>query len=210
MAYNKDDYRVDSISIDLDVDEDAEEKEKEYVMGITVAIMNIANEFISRHPNLDVCTSYGLTELLKDIRRKYKTDIDNIKELNILWDIYTIICCHCRIKPTLFRFSIMVGINKDTINSWINGEYGGRVSSGHSVSAKKWREECESSLYDDVIQTGNIGSMFALKANYGYRDNIQIIQSDGRDLLPEYSREEIAARAKVVDLLPDSPDDLPD
>lgn len=52
--------------------------------------------------------------------------------------------------------------------------------------------------------------MFALKANYGYRDNIQIIQSDGRDLLPEYSREEIAARAKVVDLLPDSPDDLPD
>lgn len=51
--------------------------------------------------------------------------------------------------------------------------------------------------------------MFALKANYGYRDNIQIIQSDGRDLLPEYSREEIAARAKVVDLLPDSPDDLP-
>lgn len=108
------------------------------------------------------------------------------------------------------RYSVMTGIDNTTITSWINGEYAGRVSSGHSQTAKKWKSECESSLYDEVIQTGNIGCMFALKANYGYRDNIQIIQSDGRDLLPEYSREEIAARAKVVDLLPDSPDDLPD
>ena len=52
--------------------------------------------------------------------------------------------------------------------------------------------------------------MFALKANYGYRDNIQIIQSDGHDMRPEYSREEIAARAKIVDMLPDSVAELPD
>ena len=185
MAYNnnKDDYKVDNIVIELDTDEDTEEAEKEYIANITAKIMTITNEFISRHPNID---------------------------LGILWDIYTVICCTCRIKPTLMRYSVMTGIDNTTITSWINGEYAGRVSSGHSQTAKKWKSECESSLYDEVIQTGNIGCMFALKANYGYRDNIQIIQSDGRDLLPEYSREEIAARAKVVDLLPDSPDDLPD
>lgn len=212
MAYNnnKDDYKVDNIVIELDTDEDTEEAEKEYIANITAKIMSITNEFISRHPNIDLCTSQGLTELLKDIRRKYKANIDDIKELGILWDIYTVICCTCRIKPTLMRYSVMTGIDNTTITSWINGEYAGRVSSGHSQTAKKWKSECESSLYDEVIQTGNIGCMFALKANYGYRDNIQIIQSDGRDLLPEYSREEIAARAKVVDLLPDSPDDLPD
>lgn len=212
MAYSnsKDDYKVDNIVIELDTDEDTEEAEKEYIANITVKIMSIANEFISRHPSINLCTSQGLTELLKDIKRKYKANIDDIKELSILWDIYTVICCVCRIKPTLIRFCIMIGISRDTVNSWINGEYAGRVSSGHSDTARKWKSECESTLYDEVIQTGNIGCMFALKANYGYRDNIQIIQNDGRDLLPEYSREEIAARAKVVDLLPDSPDDLPD
>mgnify|MGYP000858652891 CR=1 FL=1 len=205
----KEEYKVSEFIIELDT-EDKEEQEKEFISRITAEIMTIANDFITRHPNVNICTSQGITELFKDIKRKYKADINNIKELNILWDIYTIICCTCRIKPTLMRYSVMTGIDNTTITSWINGEYAGRVSSGHSQTAKKWKSECESSLYDEVIQTGNIGCMFALKANYGYRDNIQIIQSDGRDLLPEYSREEIAARAKVVDLLPDSPDDLPD
>ena len=104
----------------------------------------------------------------------------------------------------------MTGIDNTTITSWINGEYAGRVSSGHSQTAKKWKSECESSLYDEVIQTGNIGCMFALKANYGYRDNIQIIQSDERGGLPVYSREEIAARAGTVAQLPDNVGDLPD
>lgn len=208
MAKN-DDYTVDSFVIELDTD-DKEESEREYIEHITATIMTIANSFILRHPNINICSSQGITELLKDIGRKYKTDIDNIKELNILWDIYTVICCTCRIKPTMLRFAIMIRVNRDTLQSWIKGENAGRVASGHSVSAQKWKNECESTLYDEVIQTGNIGCMFALKANYGYRDNIQIIQSDERSGLPTYSREEIAARAQTVDLLPDSAEELPD
>lgn len=208
---NKDNYSVDEFIIELDAD-DKEESEKEYIQGIVNDIMSIANSFINRHPNINICSSQGITELLKDIKRKYKKyiDINNIKQLNILWDIYTIICCTCRIKPTLMRYCIMIGIDNDTVQSWIKGEYAGRVSSGHSATARKWKHECEATLYDEVIQTGNIGCMFALKANYGYRDNIQIIQSDGRDLLPEYSREEIAARAALVDHMPDDIDGLPD
>ncbi len=211
MGYSKEKekYQVTEIDITLDTD-DKEEQEREYINNIAFRIMEIANDYIQRHPNIDICTSQGITELFKDIKRKYKADINNIKELNILWDIYTCICCTCRIKPTLMRYCIMVGISQDTMNSWIKGEYAGRVTSGHSESAQKWKSECESTLYDEVIQTGNIGCMFALKANYGYRDNIQIIQSDGRDQLPEYSREEIAARAKIVDQLPESVDDLPE
>lgn len=205
----KEDYKVSEFIIELDTD-DKEEQEKEYISHITAKIMTIANNFIARHPNVNICTSQGITELFKDIKRKYKADINNIDELNILWDIYTIICCTCRIKPTLMRYCIMIGIHGDTMNSWIRGEYSGRVASGHSDSARKWKGECESSLYDEVIQTGNIGCMFALKANYGYRDNIQIIQADSHDMLPEYSREEIAARAKIVDMLPDAVSDLPD
>lgn len=208
MAKN-DGYTVDSFTIELDT-EDKEQSEREYIEHITNTIMTIANNFISRHPNINIGSSQGLSELLKDISRKYKANIDDIKELNILWDIYTIICCTCRIQPTLLRFSMMIGVNKDTFNSWLKGEYSGRVASGHSVTVQKWKDECESTLYDEVIQTGNIGCMFALKANYGYRDNIQIIQSDDRAGLPVYSREEIADRAKTVGLLPGSADELPD
>lgn len=213
MGYNnnKEEYKVDHIVIELDT-EDKEEQEKEYIEEIVRTIMDIANNYIGRHPNINICTSQGITELFKDIKRKYKRNIDinNIGQLNILWDIYTCICCTCRIKPTILRFCIMVGINQDTINSWIKGEYAGRVASGHSETARKWKSECESSLYDEVIQTGNIGCMFALKANYGYRDNIQIIQTNSNDSLPEYSREEIATRAGLVAPLPELPEELPD
>ncbi|WP_368270213.1 hypothetical protein [Enterocloster clostridioformis] len=209
MANKDNTYTVDNFVIELDTD-DKEQSEREYIEFITATIMTICNDFISRHPNINLCSSQGLTELLKDIRRKYKADKDNIKELNILWDIYTVICCTCRIKPTLMRYCIMVDISRDTINSWLRGEYSGRVASGHSDTAQNWKQECESTLYDEVIQTGNIGCMFALKANYGYRDNIQIIQTDGKASLPAYSREEIAARAKATESLPGSVDDLPD
>lgn len=209
MANKDNDYKVNEIIIELDT-EDKTDSDKEYIEHIVSTIMTICNDFILRHPNINLCSSQGLTELLKDIRRKYKANKDDIKELNILWDIYTVICCTCRIKPTLMRYCIMVDISRDTINSWLRGEYGGRVASGHSDTAQKWKQECESTLYDEVIQTGNIGCMFALKANYGYRDNIQIIQTDGRADLPVYSREEIAARAESAALLPGSVDDLPD
>lgn len=206
---NNDEYKVDQFIIELST-EDKEADEEQYIKNITDRVMKIANDFISRHPNINLCSSQGLSELLKDIGRKYKANIDDIKELNILWDIYTVICCTCRIKPTLLRFCMMLNINKDTINSWLNGEYAGRVASGHSVTAQKWKAECESSLYDEVIQTGNIGCMFALKANYGYRDNIQIIQADTAAGIPQYSRQEIEQRVREADLLPGSVEGLPD
>lgn len=209
MANKDTEYKVNEIVIELDMD-DRSEDDREYIAHIVDTIMTICNDFILRHPNINLCSSQGLTELLKDIKRKYKADINDIRELDILWDIYTVICCTCRIKPTLLRYCIMVNVDITTVSSWIKGEYSGRVTSGHSQTAQKWKSECESTLYDEVIQTGNIGCMFALKANYGYRDNIQIIQTDGRADMPVYSREEIEARAKTVDLLPGSIEDLPD
>jgi hypothetical protein len=204
-----DDYTVNGFIIELNTD-DKDTDDRDYINNITATIMDISNEFIKRHSNINLCSSQGLSELLKDIGRKYKADINNIKELDILWDIYTIICCTCRIKPTLLRYCMMVSINRDTLNSWLKGEYEGRIASGHSVTVQKWKSECESSLYDEVIQTGNIGCMFALKANYGYRDNVQIIAYDDKAGKPDYSRAEIEDRAKSMDLLPGSADELPD
>ena len=44
----------------------------------------------------------------------------------------------------------------------------------YTVTSKKWLSECESALYDNAINNNSIGSIFGLKANYGYRDNYVI------------------------------------
>ena len=49
-----------------------------------------------------------------------------------------------------------------------------RSTSPHSTSVKRWLKECESSLRDVVETSGNIGCMFVLKTNYGYRENVNI------------------------------------
>ena len=72
------------------------------------------------------------------------------------------------VKPTILRYCIFTNINKSTVVEW---EKGNKSNDSFTVSAKKWLSECESTLYDEAINTGNIGCIFALKANYGYRDN---------------------------------------
>ena len=79
MGYNtgkeKEKYQVTEFDIELDTD-DKEEQERKYIERITSKIMTIANNFLVRHPNIDICTSQGITELFKDIKRKYKADIN--------------------------------------------------------------------------------------------------------------------------------------
>ena len=82
MANKDNTYTVNNFVIELDTD-DKEQSEREYIEFITATIMTICNDFVSRHSNINLCSSQGLTELLKDIRRKYKADKDNIKELNM-------------------------------------------------------------------------------------------------------------------------------
>ena len=80
----KEKYQVTEIDITLDTD-DKEEQEREYINNITSRIMEIANDYIHRHPNIDICTSQGITELFKDIKRKYKADI---YDRNLLGGLY--------------------------------------------------------------------------------------------------------------------------
>ena len=68
----KEEYKVSEFIIELDT-EDREEQEKEFISRITAEIMTIANDFIIRHPNVNICTSQGITELFKDIKTvRYK------------------------------------------------------------------------------------------------------------------------------------------
>ena len=81
MANKDNNYTIDNFVIELDTD-DKEQSEREYIEFITATIMTICNDFISRHPKINLCSSQGLTELLKDVRRKYKADIDRILKIS--------------------------------------------------------------------------------------------------------------------------------
>lgn len=96
---------------------------------------------------------------------------DDIELLDSLFNIYTELCYRYKKRPTILNYSLMVGLDNITINSWKNGKY--RNSSPiYRETVKKWFSECESALYDGAIENNSIGCIFALKANYGYSDNM--------------------------------------
>ena len=70
--------------------------------------------------------------------------------------------------------------------AWIKGNIS---NNKYTESAKKWLAECESTLYDEAINTGNIGCIFALKCNYGYKESV-IVETNNN--APEKTVEEIA------------------
>lgn len=97
-------------------------------------------------------------------------DNGNIQELDDVWNVYTSLCYKYSKRPTILSFSIMIGVNNDTINAWKNGEYRNGPGSLHSLTVKKWLAECESALLDGAVENNGIGCIFALKANYGYTE----------------------------------------
>ena len=127
-----------------------------------------------------------------------KPSNDDIELLDNIWNIYTNICYKFLLNPTILRFSIFVNINNNTIKDWINNR--DRTNSIYSTTAKKWLSECECSLYDQAVNTNGIGAIFALKANYGYRDNYVINVTE--DSKQEKTVEEIAA--DYTNQLPDT------
>lgn len=169
------------------------------IMDVCSSAVKYFNDFKHANPMLNMYDEGCLSMALKYVGAKaglsYKTDA---YILDIYWDIYVLICIYYYIKPTVQRFGIFSHIAKETMASWANDW--SKVSSPYSQSAKKWRDECESALYDDVIKTGNIGAMFALKANFGYRDNVVInIQQTNTGSDPDRLPSDIAKDYAMID-----------
>lgn len=119
-----------------------------------------------------------------------RLDLDNILEIDDIWQIYTDLCYKYSKKPTMLNFSILTGISMDTFHCWKTGK-SRSVTSEHSETVKRWLKECEGILLDGAIESGNIGCMFALKANYGYVEQAQRIEVVGEQF--DYrTREQIA------------------
>ena len=195
MGYKKDEieaYKTIVCSyyvIDIDIDP----QYKDILDNINTCI----TDYIDKPNNIiEIKNTNSLTLLLKHLNSKIINKLiirdgqynnyTNIDLYNILWDIYTNICFKFLIKPTIQRYSIFTGINKSTFNRWTELS---NPNDKRRVSVKKWLNECESVLYDDAINTGNVGCLFALKCNYGYKESV-IVETNNN--VSEKTVEEIA------------------
>lgn len=147
--------------------------------------------------------------IYRNVFKNNKMDYGNIEVLDNVWDIYTDLCYKYGKHPTLLNFSLMTGIHRDTFQSWKNGEYrdnGNGTKSAHSVTVRKWMQECESAMLDGATEKNSIGCIFALKANYGYTEQPQRIEIVGtqQPVLSTTEIEQIAAEMpKTDEIAPD-------
>ena len=138
-------------------------------------------------------------------------DTGDIELLNNIWDVYTELCYKYNKRPTILNFSLLIGIDNRTIDTWRRGEFRAGedgASSAHSQTVKKWLAECESSLVDGATERNSVGCIFALKANYGYTETPQRVEIvNGQQ--PEQIAADIAARHKIGQVeKPELPEDL--
>lgn len=117
---------------------------------------------------LHISSFYGIDRIVKDNRSRTLLDIHSIEELLYAWDnIYTYLCSIYNHKRTIIKFCIMIGTTKEYIYSIANDKR--NKSNSHLGDLLKiWSEQCESDLIDGVTEQNSVGSMFMLKAKYGY------------------------------------------
>lgn len=142
-------------------------------------------------------------------------DLGDIELLDDIWGIYTELCYKYSKRPTILNFSLMIGVDNTTIDSWRRGEYRAGeegASSTRSQTVKKWLKECESSLVDGATERNSVGCIFALKANYGYTETPQRIELVGNQS-PALSQADIkqiaeqAGQESISEMLEELPDE---
>lgn len=94
---------------------------------------------------------------------------------NIFDNVYINLCTRFNICPSIIQFTVLCHIDVSMLTELRSGSYkdGSRVNTETSKTVKKWYSVCESMLLSKATNESSIGSIFALKANYGYRDNDQ-------------------------------------
>lgn len=173
----------------------------------TNAMQYYADEYIKTlNKPEDIYTSNVFTGLIKYIRRniKFNKDIyESIDVLNDIWEMYTELVYKYMQKPTIEEFSLLIGIHRDTIYSWMNGEtrksdYSERLGTSRSDTIKKWQDECKLGRYKSAA-AGNVGGIFLCKAVDGMVETAPIPVANQEQ---HRTAEQIAADYSTAGALP--------
>lgn len=99
---------------------------------------------------------------------------NDYKLLDSIFDnVYIDLCTKYNIVPNIIQFTVLCNFDNTKLTEIKNGIYrdGSRVNPDTCKTVKKWYSVCESMLLSKATNESSIGSIFALKSNYGYRDN---------------------------------------
>ena len=146
-------------------------------------------------------TNYLQALLHTNMRKGYKEPTYNIEQLNYIFNIYIQLVYKYKWnnRPSLLEFSILTSINRDTINTWLNGK-GDRqpITPALCRIVKSWRQVCENALQD-----GNgeyVKEIFLLKSVYGYKDQDNTITVK-HEVLPTIAAGDIPQVLGIADKL---------
>jgi len=101
-------------------------------------------------------------------------DISDAKQVDDRIDMYLDFCEETDRKPSIIGLANWLGISRDTLNSWANGEY---RASTHSDLIKKVRGILEENLVE-LMLNGKVNppnGIFLLKNHFGYKDAVDIV-----------------------------------
>ena len=140
----------------------------------TDRIFELADDYIATlrdDEELYKQNSNQFTGMIKYINRNIHFDRSILADINILntiWELYTELVYKYNQKPTIEEYSILIGISRDTMYSWLNGECRGsdiceKLGTSRSDTVKKWQEECKLGRYKGAA-SGNVGMIFLCKA----------------------------------------------
>lgn len=119
-----------------------------------------------------------------------------------LWDKFTLLCYRYRSTPTILKFSMLTGLDRATFATWKDGKWR-NASPEYSRTAQKMYQEAESALESKAVESNGIGAIFALKANFQWRETAPV--NPETESIPMHdSAEQIAARHATA-RLPERP-----
>lgn len=200
-----------------------------------------ADEYINTlHDPDSIYNAVGntFTGMIKYINRHMgftKEIYADINILNNIWEIYSDLVYRYNQKPTIEEYALLIGVSRDTIYSWMNGNtrgiiyrdkdgeviddfftwsnrhrgepYTSEPSSLRSDTIKKWQEECKLGRYKSAA-AGNVGGIFLCKAVDGMVETapVQIENPEQKRSIEEIQQRYITENWEESTAKPQLPD----
>ena len=130
-------------------------------------------------------------------------DYDDLETLDAIWQTYAELCGRYRQVPSILEYCTLTGVSRDVLDDWVHGRYRSNdVDRIHTI--KQWKSQCEAALEKKCTGANSVGSIFVLKAGYGWRETAPVT-AEVNNLEPHETVAEIMERFSSVEL-PERPD----
>lgn len=153
------------------------------------------------------------TVINKVVLRSNRIDYSLLND--VFYKIYLPLCNIYGFIPSIALFSNMIGVSHSTLsnannsntvyktNVVNNGDDDINNFNEYDRFTKAWTATCEAALSGQVANHNSIGSMFLLKAKYGYSEN-NTLTLQTADNVPKIDEKQLVQIASEVPELPDN------